>query len=877
LPQGHAQKIIFYMLNSDVPQKGFSIRDLLGQGQGENPRLAALLDDLNPPQQEAVRNTDGPVLILAGAGSGKTRVLTYRIAYLLENGVSPYNILALTFTNKAANEMKDRISKISIASPNALWMGTFHSVFSRLLRAEADKIGYTRNFITYDTNDSLSVMNRVLKEQNLEDKDCYKPKSILGRISNAKSSMISSDEYLQNRAFQEEDRRAKRPEFGRIYAAYQATLRRSNAMDFDDLLFYTYMLFRTSPEVLDKYRRQFRYILVDEYQDTSRLQYLIVKTLAVHHRNLSVVGDDSQSIYSFRGATIQNILDFKNDYPDAKEFKLEQNYRSTGNIVGLSNSIIEKNKKRLPKTIWTDNNSGEKVSIFKSFSDKQESEDVASHILRTRMSDGCTWRDFAILYRTNRQSKNMEDALRKRNIPYKIYGNVSFYQRKEIKSLLAYCRWAVNLYDEQALLACINTPRRGIGDSSIDRLQIYAQKNGMRLWDALKMTTSGAAASMGLPPAASGKMSALALKVEKWHEKMSVVQADELIKEIWNESGFKRAYENERTSESKDRIQNIEELIGSVVNFVASEHFVADAETGEMLPYSGMVTLDMFLPEIALLTDQDTQDKLDDKNSDKVVLMTVHSAKGLEFPFVFVTGLEDGLFPSSFNGSDCDMEEERRLFYVAVTRAKKQLWISFARTRFLHGNISGCMPSPFLLELDSRFAEVIDGGSSGSSGDNDYRSDGRGGYGGGGYRGSGSYGSSGSGGGSYGGDGGYRSGGGGGGSYGGGGYRGGGSSGYRSGGYGGGGSDIQDDTFGAKGNAGSNFIPKGNFKPAKAVKSSADTPVHYTVGQPVQHSKFGNGKILEILDGGQKLIVAFPVPTGTKTLLAAFAKLKILE
>ncbi|MDR0619331.1 MAG: UvrD-helicase domain-containing protein [Bacteroidales bacterium] len=838
-----------------------------------------LLKDLNEEQQEAVKHTEGPVLILAGAGSGKTRTLTYRIAYLLENGVSPYNILALTFTNKAAREIKDRIAKISTASFNALWMGTFHSIFSRLLRVEADKIGYTRDFIIYDTDDSVSLINRILKEQILEDKDGYKPKSILGRISSAKSAMISSEDYILNKALQDEDRYAKRPKLGEIYSAYQNALRRSNAMDFDDLLFYTYTLFRDEPSVLEKYRKIFKYILVDEYQDTSRLQYLLIRTLAVHHRNLCVVGDDSQSIYAFRGATIRNILDFQDDYPDTRIFKLEQNYRSSGNIVGLSNAIIAQNKNRLPKTIWTANTAGAKVQVFKSFSDRQEGEDIVSRIARVHYDDGGSWCDFAILYRTNRQSKNIEDALRRQGIPYKIYGNVSFYQRKEIKNVLAYCRWAVNPYDEQALLSCINNPRRGIGDTSVDKLQIFARENKIAMWDILSAVNleSGTVESNGKLPngvdiATAGistgilkKMAVVALKVKKWHVLMPVTPADELLETIWKESDLKHAYEDEATAESKDRIQNVEELLGSVKEWVKNEHTVIDELTGEILPYNGTPTLAMFLPEIALLTDQDTQSEKDEQNSDKVVLMTVHSAKGLEFPYVFVTGLEDGLFPSSFGIEKCDLEEERRLFYVAVTRAKKQLWLSCADMRFLHGSLQGCMPSPFLLELDSQYAEVVsaNSGSAAGSGFDNGGSSVRGGWSGGG----GAAGSGFDNGGSF--------------------VRGGWNRGGNSG--------------GAHGSSGSNFVrrnventhatgstpfsstpPRGNFKKVSAAQQATGAPpppaVNNTVGQEVLHSRFGRGTILEITGDGANLkyTVDFAPPVGIKTLLAAFAKLKPL-
>lgn len=880
-------------------------------------RLQQLLDNLNPSQQEAVKNTDGPVLILAGAGSGKTRVLTYRIAYLLESGTSPYNILALTFTNKAAREMKERIAKLSVASPNALWMGTFHSIFSRLLRNEAEKIGYTRDFIIYDTDDSLSLINRLLKELNLEDKDHYKPKSILGRISSAKSAMISSEDYLQNHTLQEEDKRARRPQFGAVYEAYQSALRRSNAMDFDDLLFYTYSLFRKDTDVVEKYRRQFKYILVDEYQDTSRLQYLIIKMLAAHHRNLCVVGDDSQSIYAFRGATIQNILDFKKDYPDAKEFKLEQNYRSSGNIVSLSNEIISKNKKRLPKIIWTANDDGQKVQVFRAFNDIEEGNEVAGRIHRF-VGDGLgVYRDFAILYRTNRQSKAMEDALRRRGIPYRVYGNVSFYQRKEVKQVLAYCRWAVNLYDEQALLACINTPRRGIGDTSIDRLQIFAHSGGLRLWDILHDEKALAAA--GIPGAAAGKMSALALKIEKWHSMRLTVGADEMLVSIWEESGLLQWYKDEATQESKDRIQNVEELIGSVKDFVSSQdHSVVDEETGELLPYEGIVTLDMFLPEIALLTDQDGRASSGEEDLNKVALMTIHSSKGLEFPNVFITGLEDGLFPSSFGTAECDTEEERRLFYVAVTRAKNALWISCAGMRFLHGSLTACSPSPFLLELDPAFVEVVgtaggrgaaSGGGEGTGGGRDgsgfgdgFASGGGNGYGGGvsgaGYgAGSGNYGARGNSGSNFI----RRSGGGYGesGSF----Y------GNRNGNYGGGygeGGRVRDRsgspqpasvsavgrglqaksptaaTSGARGSghAQTSQPSSSKFKRVSSLNNNAGAQANYAVGQGVRHSKFGTGTILEINGEGanQKITVVFDdSASGTRTLLAAYAKLEVLS
>ncbi|MCM1531021.1 MAG: UvrD-helicase domain-containing protein [Bacteroides sp.] len=699
----------------------------------------SLLDSLNPEQRAAAEHIDGPVMIIAGAGSGKTRTLTYRIAHLMEQGCDPFRILALTFTNKAAREMRERITALVGPDARSLWMGTFHSIFAKILRAEAEQIGYQKTFGIYDTDDCKSLIKKIVKDFNLDPKQ-YKDSRVLYRISMAKNSLISAQYYNDTHAFLEEDQRMRMPETGRIFLEYDQRLRQASIMDFDDLLFNTNVLFRDFPETLQKYQKRFRYIMVDEYQDTNYAQYLIVKKLAAGHQNICVVGDDSQSIYSFRGANIQNILNFEHDYPQMKKFKLEQNYRSTGHIVQLSNSIIEHNKDRIPKEIWTDNEEGGKVSIIRSAGDKEEGDNVAHQIFQVQMNKQARPKDFAVLYRTNSQSKLIEDALRKLNIPYRIYGGLSFYRRKEIKDIIAYFRWVTNPKDEESLLRCINNPARGIGDTTLSRLRLLGALCGGGIWEGMLYLRSDAKpelpectdslrrllVNMGAPAEAlasvetlhsfresvagsvnSGiraKLAGLMDMILGLNARFAQTDAFEMANLIWNASGLSYEYKQENTPESENRIGNVEELLNAVKAFCEEDPLMVDEETGEMVAIEGIVTLDRFLQDVALLTDQD--DKKDDPEADKVTLMTVHAAKGLEFPYVFVVGCEENLFPAaqSVNTRE-EVEEERRLFYVAVTRAEKDLWLSFANRRMRWGETAFCEPSRFLLELDNRHIE----------------------------------------------------------------------------------------------------------------------------------------------------------------------------
>lgn len=708
----------------------------------------SLLDGLNQEQRAAAENINGPVMIIAGAGSGKTRTLTYRIAHLLETGADPFRILALTFTNKAAREMNERITQLVGPAAKALWMGTFHSIFAKILRAEAEHLGYQKTFAIYDTDDSKSLIKKIVKDFNLDPK-VYKESKVLYRISMAKNSLISAEYYNETHAFLEEDTRMRMPETGRIFQEYSDRMKQTSTMDFDDLLFNTNVLFRDFPEVLLKYQRRFQYLMVDEYQDTNYAQYLIVKKLAALHQNICVVGDDSQSIYSFRGANIQNILNFERDYPQARRFKLEQNYRSTSHIVKLSNSIISHNKDRIPKEIWTQNEEGSKVRILQSASDAEEGNTVAHEIFQVRMNRQAHPRDFAVLYRTNSQSKAIEDALRKINIPYRIYGGLSFYRRKEIKDILSYFRWVVNPRDEEALLRCINNPVRGIGDTTLNRLRILGALSGGGIWDGMEFLRNfgtqmpglgGGPANTGsaLPPTNANQMSILrnmgapdaifqSMEAMMNYQKAVVdsinsgirsklfslmdmimslhtayfqTDAYQMATQIWNASGLGREYKAEETPESESRLNNIEELLNAVKTFCEEDPMMVNEETGEMVAIEGVVTLDRFLQDVALLTDQDEKE---DGDNDKVTLMTVHAAKGLEFPYVFVVGCEENLFPSaqSINTRE-EVEEERRLFYVAVTRAEKELWLSYANRRMRWGETAFTDPSRFLKELDAQ-------------------------------------------------------------------------------------------------------------------------------------------------------------------------------
>jgi DNA helicase-2/ATP-dependent DNA helicase PcrA len=644
------------------------------------------LDELNASQREAVEQIDGPLMVIAGAGSGKTRVLTFRIAYMIENGIDPFNVLALTFTNKAAREMTERIGKIvGPSEAKNITMGTFHSVFSRILRFNADRLGYPTNFTIYDTQDSKNLIKDIIKELNLDDK-AYKPSSVLGRISSAKNNLVSADMYAQNEEILFEDKQAKRPLISTIYKTYENRCRKAGAMDFDDLLFQTHVLLRDFPEVLAYYQHKFQFILVDEYQDTNYAQYLIVKKLAATNENICVVGDDAQSIYSFRGANIQNILNFKVDYPDFKLFKLEQNYRSTKNIVEAANSIISKNKDQIKKTVWTDNNDGAKITVIRTLTDNEEGKIIAGKIFDTKQSLPISFNDIAVLYRTNRQSRAFEEALRKFNIPYKIYGGISFYQRKEIKDLLAYFRLTTNPSDEEALKRILNYPRRGIGKTTEENLIIAANQNSVSIWEVLlNLDQYGLNFNKGV----RDKLYEFVTMIRSFQAQLHSLNAFQLAETIAKSSGIIKELkaEKDKGPEEVERFQNIEELLSGIQEFVNSSDEIK--------------TLSDFLLDVALLTDAD-QDKNEERNH--VTLMTIHSSKGLEFPNVFIVGMEENLFPSQMAlNSRTELEEERRLFYVALTRAKDSCTLSYAASRFTWGQLISSEPSRFIDEIDSQF------------------------------------------------------------------------------------------------------------------------------------------------------------------------------
>lgn len=656
-----------------------------------------LLNDLNKKQREAVMYTEGPSMVIAGAGSGKTRVLTYKVAWLVKKGVDPFNILALTFTNKAAREMKERIVHLVGADARNVWMGTFHSIFARLLRVEGHRLGYPSNFTIYDTDDSKSLIKNIVKEQNLDPK-VYQPNYLLGRISMCKSNLISAQEYNDNDDFVTNDKLAAKPETGRIFTLYQQRCFKASAMDFDDLLFNTYIILRDFPDALYKYQQRFRYILVDEYQDTNHAQYQIIKKLAANNENICVVGDDAQSIYAFRGANIQNILNFKYDYPDHKIFKLEQNYRSTKMIVNAANSIIVNNKDQIFKEIWTDNEEGFRIKIFKAQSDNEEGSLVAASIFESKMNFQLPNSAFAILYRTNAQSRAMEEALRKLNIPYRIYGGLSFYKRKEIKDLLAYFRLTINHNDEEALNRVINYPARGIGKTSLEKLTAQAGESGKSIWEIINdrevlrgLVNSGTAQ----------KITDFVTMIRSFTVQLKTKNAYELGRLIAIASGIIRDLEEDKTPEGVNRLDNIEELLNAMREFTEKEPELPQANGNGG---SGQIGLEDFLLDIALLTDADTDDK-DDSN--KVSLMTIHQAKGLEFQYVYVVGLEENLFPSfQSQTTRADLEEERRLFYVAVTRARERLFLSHAENRYRWGELIMCEPSRFLQEIDEKYLEM---------------------------------------------------------------------------------------------------------------------------------------------------------------------------
>ncbi len=636
------------------------------------------LAGLNPTQRAAVEQTEGPVMIVAGAGSGKTRVITYRVAHLIRKGIDPFNILVLTFTNKAAKEMRERIMKVVGAEAKNIWMGTFHSIFARILRVEAELIGYPKNFTIYDTDDTKSLLRAILKEMNLDDK-LYNVNHVYGRISSAKNNLISPQEYNKNEAILAEDRENGRPQLGEIYMTYAQRCYRAGAMDFDDLLFKTNVLLNKYPETLHKYQHQFKYLMVDEYQDTNFSQYLIVKRLAAVNENICVVGDDAQSIYAFRGANIQNILNFQKDYPDVNIFKLEQNYRSTKIIVNAANSIIANNKNQLEKNVFSDNEEGEKIKVARAFSDNEEGKIVAEAIAQEKAHSGGYYKDFAILYRTNAQSRAMEEALRKLNVPYKIYGGTSFYQRKEIKDLISYFRLTYNPNDEEALKRVINYPRRGIGDTTLDKIIVAADQHQYRLWDVVGN------AQMFLDGRSATSVVNFATMIKSFQAIGNNANAFDTAMHIAQHSGILKDLYEDKSVEGLARYENIQELLNGIKEFSERE----DLEEK---------SLDIFLQDVALLTNDDN-DK--DPNADTVSLMTIHSSKGLEFKNVFIVGLEENLFPSQLSlNSRTELEEERRLFYVAVTRAETKLHLSYATSRYRWGTLNNCEPSRFLDELD---------------------------------------------------------------------------------------------------------------------------------------------------------------------------------
>ena len=649
------------------------------------------IEELNEGQRNAVLYNDGPSLVIAGAGSGKTRVLTYKIAYLLENGYQPWNILALTFTNKAAREMKERIAR-QMGPERAchLWMGTFHSMFLRILHVEAGHIGFTSQFTIYDTADSKSLIRSIIKEMGLDEK-VYKPGMVQARISNAKNHLVSPAGYANNKEAYEGDRAAKVPALRDIYQRYWERCRQADAMDFDDLLFYTFLLFRDHPEVLARYQEQFRYILVDEYQDTNFAQHSIVLQLAKNHQHVCVVGDDAQSIYSFRGADIDNILYFTKVYPDTKVFKLEQNYRSTQTIVRAANSLIEKNQWQIRKEVFSEKEKGEAIGVYQAYSDVEEGDIVVNKIAELRREKRYAYSDFAILYRTNAQSRIFEEAMRKRSMPYRIYGGLSFYQRKEIKDVIAYFRLIVNPNDEEAFKRIINYPARGIGDTTVGKIIAAATGHNVSLWTVL---CEPLAYGLNFNKGTVGKLQAFRELISAFITDAAEKNAYEIGADIIRQSGIINDVCQDNSPENLSRKENIEELVNGMSDFCAQRQ-----EEG-----NSNVLLGDFLSEVSLLTDQDSDKDGDDE---KITLMTVHSAKGLEFKNVFVVGMEENLFPSSMVGdSPRALEEERRLFYVAITRAEEHCFLSYAKTRFRYGKMEFGSPSRFLKDIDVRFLRL---------------------------------------------------------------------------------------------------------------------------------------------------------------------------
>ncbi len=642
---------------------------------------------LNPSQRAAVENTKGPVMIVAGAGSGKTRVLTYRVAHILKEGVDAFNILSLTFTNKASKEMRERIHSVVGSEARNLWMGTFHSIFARILRVESERIGYPRNFTIYDTDDAKSLLKTIIKELGQDDK-LYKPAGVLGRISAAKNALVNAGEYMANDENTSFDESSGRPMFGKIFQMYQDRCFKASAMDFDDLLLKTFELFKNHPDVLHKYQHQFKYIMVDEFQDTNQAQYAIIKKLAAVHQNIAVVGDDAQSIYAFRGATIANILGFQRDFSDTQVFKLEQNYRSSQTIVEAAGGLIKLNKDQIPKKVFTTNDVGEKIKVLRALTDNEEGRMVASSIFQEKMNSHVANKDFAILYRTNAQSRSLEEALRKMNIPYRIYGGLSFYHRKEIKDILAYLRLVLNTNDEEALKRVINYPTRGIGKTTMDKVMIVASEHNISLFETLERAREFQIKGYEV-------LGDFVLMIRSF-QTMLKKPAYDVAMHVAKQTGLLKSLYEDKTVEGIARYENMEELLNGLKEFS-----VDDSVDEDGVQKYGI--LEEYMADIALLTDSDNEDPND---NDKVTMMTIHASKGLEFKNVYIVGLEENLFPSQLSlNSRQELEEERRLFYVAITRAMNKLTLSFASSRFKFGNITNAEPSRFLSELDPKFLQ----------------------------------------------------------------------------------------------------------------------------------------------------------------------------
>ena len=654
--------------------------------QTEHNELPPYLDKLNPAQKEAAMQTDGPVMIIAGAGSGKTRVLTFRMAFLLHKGAEPFNILALTFTNKAAKEMRHRIEQVAGSQARNLWMGTFHSVFARILRQEADRLNYPFNFTIYDTEDSKNLLKGIIKEMNLDDK-MYKPSMVLGRISMAKNNLIEAKQYFEKEELMNQDKAANRAKFSEIYLEYTNRCFKAGAMDFDDILFNTYKLLNLHVDVCNKWQHKFKYIMVDEYQDTNHVQYMITKKLAAVHQNICVVGDDAQSIYAFRGANIQNILNYERDYPEVKTYKLEQNYRSTQNIVNAASSVIKNNQKQLEKNVWTSNDIGEKIKVVRNATEGEEARRVAEAIFDDKMQLHLPNKAFAILYRTNSQSRAFEEALRRQGIDYRIYGGMSFYQRKEVKDLISYLRLVINPSDEEALKRVINFPGRGIGDTTINRIIVKSSELGVPLWDVVK--SAGSIKELG---ASAGKVENFAMMIKSFQTMLETHNAYDLAMHVAKQSGLLKMLFDDRTVEGVSRYENLTELLNGIQLF---------AEDDESEKEKNLAN---FLEDVALYTD-DQKDK--DPDRDCISLMTIHASKGLEYPVVFIVGIEENLFPSQLSlHSRADLEEERRLFYVAITRAETKCYMTFSTSRFKYGSLVPCEPSRFIQEIDSQYLDM---------------------------------------------------------------------------------------------------------------------------------------------------------------------------